>query len=50
MSEKSYKASINQWRYRKKLDKFNLRIQKKVVEKDNDLTIKSFQIYGNKKQ
>ena len=53
MSEKRYKASVNQWRYRKKLEKFNLVIKnKKNVEKINEFTNKSSQIYkfGNKKK
>ena len=46
MSEKRYKASVNQWRYRKKLDKLNLAIKnKKNVEKTNEFVIKTSQIY-----
>jgi predicted nicotinamide N-methyase len=56
MSEKVYNQDINQWRYRKKLEKFDLKFQKigqiKDFEESNGLTIKSFQVYkeGTKKQ
>ena len=56
MSENSYKKSVKQWRYKKKLEKFNSMIekmsQKKGNEESTDLKIKSFKVYkyGTKKQ